>query len=205
MAFDHNSQFDVSDEQELMGRLRARDQSALTSIYDGYSNVVYALAFRIIGRQAEAKEVVVDTFWEVWQQTGGKESAAGSLGAWIITVARRRALDRRRMMPAQLPTNSDAWTPIEAAPPLINGHHAERKPQLTEQSMRVRAALAGLSAAQREAIELAFYHGLSHPEIAARRGEPLGAVKTHIRLGLTILREQLDLASLEKDKETSLA
>jgi len=205
MTFDHNSQFDVSDEQELMSRLRARDQSALTSIYDGYSNVVYALALRITGQQPEAKEVVVDTFWEVWQQTGSHESAPGSLGAWIITIARRRALDRRRAMPAQMLTHSDTLRQNEAAPPLVNGHHAERKLQLAEQSTRVRAALAELSAAQREAIELAFYHGLSHPEIAARRGEPLGTVKTHIRLGLTILREQLGLASLEQDKETSLA
>ncbi len=122
-----------------------------------------------------------------------------------MTMARSRALDRRRVMPRHPLTDSDTWAQTEAMPPIANGTHPERKSQLTEQSMRVRAALAQLSAAQREAIELAFYHGLSHTKIAARLGEPLGTISARISLGLMKLREQLGVESLEQDTETSLA
>lgn len=203
---DHNSQPDPSDEA-LIDRLRARDQSALSAIYDCYANVVYGLALRIIGHQAEAREVVVDTFWQVWRQADRYEPARGSLGAWIIIIARSRALDRRRSMQRLPFANSDEWAQIEAAQQIAPGDEPEQKLWLAEQSARVRAALAALSAAQRQAIELAFYHGLSHTEIAAHLGEPLGTVKTRIRIGLMKLREQLgvQLASPEENSEASFA
>ena len=202
-----NSRLDVSDEQALIARLRARDQAALGSIYDCYANVVYALALRITGQPADAKEVVVDTFWQVWRQADRYESARGSLGAWIMTIARSRALDRRRAMQRFPLAQSDDWAQTEAAQRNSMQDNPEHKVWVTEQSTRVRKALAALSTTQREAIELAYYHGLSHTEIATRLGEPLGTVKTRIRLGLMKLREQLgvQLEPREKDTETSFA
>jgi RNA polymerase sigma-70 factor (ECF subfamily) len=206
MPLDHNSQLDLSNEQTLIERLRARDQSALSSIYDYYSSVVYALALRITCHQAEAKEVVVDTFWQVWRQADRYEPSRGSLGAWIMTIARSRALDHRRTMQRFPMAESDEWAQIEAAQQ-TTGDNPEQQMWLSEQASRVRAALDELTAAQREAIELAFYHGLSHSEIAERLGEPLGTVKTRIRLGLMKLRERLSvqLVSPEKAAEKSFA
>jgi RNA polymerase sigma-70 factor (ECF subfamily) len=172
-------------------RLLARDQTALGALYDRYAGIVYALALRITGSTAEAEEVVVDTFWQVWQQADRYDRARGQLGAWIFTIARSRALDRLRARRRSPLTESDEQAEAAAAQRASAADNPERDLWRAEQSAIVRAALAELTAAQREVIELAYYHGLSHAEIAARLGEPLGTVKTRIRLGLAKMREKM--------------
>jgi RNA polymerase sigma-70 factor (ECF subfamily) len=185
-----NLQLGPGDEQALMARLLARDQTALGALYDRYARVVYALALRITGSTAEAEDVVVDSFWQVWQQADRYDASRGQLGAWIFTIARSRALDRLRAMRRAPLARPDEQA--DAARRAAASDNPEENLWLTEQSALVRAALAELTPAQRAAIELAYYHGLSHAEIAERLGEPLGTVKTRIRLGLMKMRESLD-------------
>jgi RNA polymerase sigma-70 factor (ECF subfamily) len=184
---DHQAQPGPEDEQSLIERLRAREQAALGLLYDRYAGLVYALALRITGSPVEAQDVVVDSFWQVWQQADCYDQRRGQVAAWILTIARSRALDRaraRRRSAHLVPEEQSAWQITARDNPEQDAWHAER-------ARLVRAALAELTLQQREAIELAFYHGLSHTEIAERLGEPLGTIKTRIRLGLLKMREKL--------------
>lgn len=180
-----------SNEQALLERLLARDQTALSALYDRYSGVVYALAFRITSSTVEAEDVVVDTFWQIWQQADRYDRTRGQLGAWIFTIARSRALDRLRAMRRSPLTEQDLRAEAEAAQHAAANDSPEQRLWLTEQSAFVRAALAELTPVQRQAIEMAYYQGLTHTEIAERLGEPLGTIKTRIRLGLMKMREHL--------------
>ena len=181
--------FDPTGDQELIVRLRAQDQSALNLLYERYSGVVYALALRIIGQSADAEDIVVDSFWQVWQQAANYDVSRGQLRGWIVTIARSRALDRLRVI-RRAPT-VDSEEADNARRILASDDNPEQETWEAEQSSIVRAALAALPKEQREALELAYYQGLSQAEVAARLGEPLGTIKTRIRLGMMKLREQL--------------
>jgi len=180
-----------SDEQALLERVLAGDQTALSALYDRYSGIVYALAFRITSSTVEAEDVVVDTFWQIWQQADRYDRTRGRLGAWIFTIARSRALDRLRARRRSPLAEQDARAEAEAAQRAATSDSPEQALWLTEQSALVRAALGELTPVQRQAIEMAYYQGLTHTEIAERLGEPLGTVKTRIRLGLIKMREHL--------------
>lgn len=183
------SPFDPTDERQLIERLRARDQAALNALYERYSNVVYAIALRIIGQTAEAEDVVVDCFWQVWQQAANYDTARGQVRTWIVTIARSRALDRlRALRRAPVVSVEDDLRSVQETRAEDNPEH---ETWLAEQSALVRQALATLPREQREALALAYYRGLSQSEIAEQLGEPLGTIKTRIRLGMMKLREQL--------------
>jgi len=181
----------LSDDWLLIQRLVARDQTALGVLYDRYASVIYALALKITRRPAEAEEVVVDSFWQIWQQADRYDQARAQVGAWIFTIARRRALDRLRAIRRAAPVAPDQQAEIEIARHLTASETSEQGPWLAEQSSLVCAALAELTPEQREAIELAYYYGLSYSEIAEHLGEPLSTIKTRIRLGMVKLREHL--------------
>lgn len=182
---------DAPDERELVEKLISRDQAALSSLYDRYGRVVYAVALKIMGNPSEAEDVVIDTFWQIWQQAARFDLARGSFGAWLFTIARSRALDRLRALRHSPLAAADEPHDAALAREAGAADNPEQDLWLAERSALVRAALGELSPAQREAIELAYYRGLSHSEIASRLGEPLGTVKTRIRLGLAKLREKI--------------
>ncbi len=192
------------DERTLMQRLRQRDQAAFVTLYDRYAGLVYSLALRMTGNPAEAEEVVVDSFWQVWQQLERYDDNRGGVGAWIFTIARSRALDRLRLLQRSSLKQAEPEAASETAQLTAASNSPEQDLWLAEQAAFVRAALAELTPGQKEAIELAFYHGLSHTEIAERLGEPLGTIKTRIRLGLMKMRGYLSkrLTGTEKS-ETS--
>lgn len=176
------------DERALVDRLVSRDQAALGELHDRYARVVYAMALKISGSPGEAEDVTIDTFWQVWQQANRYDPVRGSVGAWICTIARSRALDRLRTQRRSPLIATDE--PPERADLTID-EDPEQDVFLAERSAIVRSALGELSDSQREAIELAFYHGLSHAEIADRLNEPLGTIKTRIRLGLSKMRDRM--------------
>ena len=181
--------FDPADELQLVERLRARDQVAMNTLYERYSNVVYAVAIRIVGQTAEAEDVVVDCFWQVWQQAASYDISRGQLRTWIVTIARSRALDRLRALKrSPIVSGDDELNPGTEARATDN---PEQETWLGEQSTRIRQALKTLPYEQRQALALAYYRGLSQSEIAEQLGEPLGTIKTRIRLGMMKLREQL--------------
>jgi RNA polymerase sigma-70 factor (ECF subfamily) len=173
-----------------MARAAAADERAMTELYDRYGTLVYTVAYRIVGQRADAEEVVVDAFTQAWREAARFEAERGSVAAWLTMIARSRALDlvrgrgRRERLAADAAAGTGGGSGEPDAPA---GDRAEDD----ERRWVVRLALEGLSAPQRQAIELAFFEGLSQSEIAERLNEPLGTVKTRVRLGMQKLRESL--------------
>lgn len=169
------------------------DQSAMSTLYDRYAPGVLGLALRITREQADAEDVVVDTFAQVWRDAARFELGRGSVGAWVATIARSRALDLVRSRGRRRNLDDAAEAEASTAPPAMGTTTPSPIANLLadERSRRVKAALEALPDAQRAALELAYFEGLSQSEIAERIAEPLGTVKTRTRLGLRRLKELL--------------
>jgi len=178
------------EERQLLSRLRARDETALGELYDQLAPWVLGLAHRILRDDEAAEEVLGDVFEHVWTRIGQHDPRRGPLVPWVLAIARHRALDllrrqqrweRRAALAAPEP-DGDAWDdPVEgeASVPGWPVHEA------------VRAAVAALPDEQRQVVRLAYFAGLSHSEIAAHTGTPLGTVKTRMRLAQRRLAEAL--------------
>jgi RNA polymerase sigma-70 factor (ECF subfamily) len=183
----------VDPDRVLLGRAAGRDERALEELYDRYSGPLYAVAYRIAGERADAEEIVLETFAQVWREAARFQADKGSVVAWLTMICRSRALDlvRARGRRIKLADKAVAADPDQI--PGIGTPGADSETQLAqgERARRVSEALALLSPPQREAIELAYYEGLSHSEIAERQNQPLGTVKTRVRLAMDKLRNAL--------------
>ena len=178
---------------ELMERVLRRDASALETLYDRYGRPVYSLALRISQQPASAEEIVQDVFIQLWKSADRFQASRGALAPWLFTMARNRALDFLRLKGEKQRRREDS--PEDGFPELaIARPDAEGVIDLARRAEKVRALMSSLSEAQRRAIELAFFEGMSHGEIAASMGEALGTVKSWIRSGLLRLRESLEEA-----------
>jgi RNA polymerase sigma-70 factor (ECF subfamily) len=166
------------------------DHPALATCYDLMGSVVFSLAVRMLRDQAAAEDVSQDIFVQIWRQAGNYDPQRGSPEAWIMMIARTRILDRIRSRRAGvvLKAVGDNLPDAPAADDWPDDLAINR-----EDAVNVRQALAELPAEQRQAIELAFFDGLTHMEIAGKTGVPLGTIKTRIRLGLMKIRDQLRL------------
>jgi len=179
---------------ELMERILRRDSSALESLYDRYSRPVYSLVLRISQQPASAEEIVQDVFLQLWKSADRFQISRGPLEPWLFTMARNRALDFLRLKREKQRRREDSVEddlPIAA----IERPDPEGDIDLSRRAEKVRALMTSLPDTQRRAIELAFFEGLSHSEVAASMGEALGTVKSWIRSGLLRLRESLKEAS----------
>lgn len=181
----------IERDAELVAAIGRRDEPALAAVYDRYASTLFALCLRILSDRPDAEETLTDVFWELWRRPQRYDPGRGNLAAYLITLTRSRAIDRlrgRRRGTDRLVTAS-----TEERPNL--GQAVEGSPLddalLGEQRSHVRRAVAGLGADQREAVELAFYGGMSHSEIAQTLNQPLGTVKSRIRGGLIHLRNAL--------------
>jgi len=177
-----------STDQSVVQRIVQGDRSALAELYDRYGTAVYSLACRIVGSSADAEDVTQEVFTQAWKQASRYDETRASTVAWLLNMTRTRAIDRLR---ANRTRRRFAGEParIEAVPD--DSTDAEQRVIEDERASRVRSALDGLAVAQRQAIELAYFRGLTHGEIAERLGEPLGTVKTRIRTALIKLRGAL--------------
>jgi len=164
----------------LVVAIRSGDQSAMGALYDRYSPVVYAVALRVLGDTGAAEDVLQDVFMQLWRNPGAFDSSRGSLGAWLAVITRNRAIDTLRK---RRPENDIEDVIISVEPDMAGDADRARVGE------KVRAALGSMPDAQRKALELAYYEGLTHSEIAAKTGEPLGTIKTRIRAGLMTLRK----------------
>jgi RNA polymerase sigma-70 factor (ECF subfamily) len=187
-------------DRSLLERIARGDDAALELLYDSYSAVLYALAYRIAGERSDAEEIVLDSFAQAWREAGRFRSERGSVIAWLSMICRSRALDlvRARGRRAKLTASAAAADP--ELPPAMGGTGpgGDRDLERMERRKVVADAVRGLSAPQRQAIELAYYGGLSHSQIAEQLGEPLGTVKTRVRLAMEKLREVLRPYYLER-------
>jgi RNA polymerase sigma-70 factor (ECF subfamily) len=181
------------DDAALLDAMRRGDERAVGTLYDRHSPMVMGLALSIVRDRTDAETVVLDTFTQAWRDAARWDAARGSVASWLLMLARSRALDllrssgrRARLAPVSVDDAPPAALVAEDAP-----SDPARGVEASERQTQVAAALGELPEAQRHAIELAFFEGLSHSEIAERLGEPLGTVKTRIRLGMTKLRQLL--------------
>jgi len=177
---------------KLLARVVKGDHQAFSQLYDQSSTLLYSLALRILGNREEAVELLQEVYLEVWRKVARYDVGRGTPIAWLITLTRSRAIDRLRARGPHV--RHRTGEPLDGA--AVN-QVADRRPGPGEahedQELRnlIRGALASLPQAQQQAIELAYYEGLSHMEIADRLNQPLGTVKTRIKLGMTKLRELL--------------
>lgn len=174
----------------LLARFVGGDERALGELYDRYGTAVHSLAARILQDEDEAGDVVEETFWQAWRQRSAYDASRGAVSTWLLTIGRSRALDRVRRRARR------REEPLDVREPADSPRNPALDAELADLGERVRAQLAELPPEQREAIELAYFGGLTQTEIAARTGQPLGTVKTRVRLGLQKLRA--GLRSLEE-------
>ena len=165
--------------------LRRGEERALVELYERYGNAVYRLALRITRDPGEAEEISLDSFLQLWRHADRFDANHGTLSSWLFTIARSRAIDRVRAAAAA------KRTPVEEPKPVSTTPQPEEMADLAERQRLVRQAMSALSPAQQAALELAYYEGLSHSQIADRLGEPLGTIKTRIRQAMIILRRTL--------------
>jgi RNA polymerase sigma-70 factor (ECF subfamily) len=179
---------DRAADRAALERIARGDHDGLAALYDRHAKPVYSLALRILQDQGEAEDIVQDVFSQAWRQAAQYDASRGAVAAWLFTLARSRAIDRlraRRSRPERAAGDRDAANVVD---PRLS---ADLQVLSAEQIGHVRAALDALPTLQRVAIELAFYEGLTHIEIAERLEQPLGTVKTRIRLALGKLRDLL--------------
>jgi RNA polymerase sigma-70 factor (ECF subfamily) len=175
------------DDGDLIRRMASGDAKALDAFYERYNRLAFSLVFRIVGSREDAEDVLVDVFWQVWQQAARYDASRGKPIAWLLTIARTRAIDsvrsggrkftsmdnpgeyRERALPGPLP---DAFVAADTRNAVIG-------------------ALKTLSQEQRVPLEMAYYRGMSHTEIAEALGQPLGTIKDRIRNGMMHLRKRL--------------
>jgi RNA polymerase sigma-70 factor (ECF subfamily) len=176
------SQFELTD-AVLIRRLVQRDESALATLYDRYSRLVYSVAKRVVDDSSVAEEVVQDIFYQLWRNASNIDPTRGTLAGWLLVSARNRAIDRLRRRHGtdeELSPNAVGSTP--------NLETAAAQNQMMAQ---VNKFVSGLPAAQRTALELAYFEGLTHSEIAQRTGEPLETIKTRLRAAIVSLKKGL--------------
>ena len=177
------------DDTALVALIARRDEGALGALYDRYSRLAFSLAVRVVGDRALAEEITADSFVNVWRASGSYSAERGRFVSWLMSVVRHRAIDELRRLNVR-PEGSA----VELNEALLTTPHPDGVDDTLEAHRRqelVRSALANLPAPQREALELAYFGGLTQQEIAEKTGTPLGTIKTRMRLGLLKMREEL--------------
>lgn len=169
-------------------RMAHGDHEALAELYDRHGRLVFSLALRILRDQSDAEDIVQDVFSQAWRQAARYESSRGNPVAWLLNLTRSRAIDRLRGRRAR--PDTAAADPSSLDLPDLS-QPVDEQIVRSHQAAQIRAAVDELSVLQRVAIELAFYEGLTHVEIADRLELPLGTVKTRIRQGLLKLKDRL--------------
>jgi RNA polymerase sigma-70 factor (ECF subfamily) len=170
----------ISPDLAVVTALKSGDHGAMAELYDRYSSVVYAVALRVLGDAMAAEDVLQEIFLQLWRNPTAFDAARGSLGAWLAVIARNRAIDALRK---RKPETDIEDVVVSVAPDLASEANRSRAAE------KVRGVLGAMPSAQRSALEMAYFQGLSHTEIASKTGEPLGTIKTRIRAGLMMLRK----------------
>lgn len=176
-----------SGDAELLSRLRMGDVEALETLYLRYSGYVYALALRVLANGQEAEEATQDVFWRLWKGQLEYRPERGRFSTWLFAVTRNRAVDALRRAgrrPSTQPLSGEAPDDATDSP--------EETAYLGERRRQLATALGELPSAQRQALELCYFSGMTHREVAHELGEPLGTVKSRIKLGMAKIRQSLE-------------
>jgi RNA polymerase sigma-70 factor, ECF subfamily len=168
------------EEATLIERIRSGDEDAMADMYDRYSGIVYGIALRVLGSTTAAEDVLQEVFLQLWRNPQAFDSNRGRLAPWLAVISRNRAIDHlRKRQPEE---------DIEDLP-ISTGVNLEDEAAQRQAVAKIRAVLSQLPQEQRRALEMAFFEGMTHTEIAARTEEPLGTIKTRIRAGLLAVRK----------------
>ena len=176
------------DDADLARRLKAREPHAMSDLYDRYGRIAFSLIYRIVRNTGAAEDLVQETFLRVWNRAHSFDQQRGSLGPWILTVARNRAIDYLRSIDGRMSAGAMELDRLEN-PALFSDF--EDSALSMDRTRRLKSAFEKLSPNQRMVIELAYFEGLSQTEMAERMKQPLGTVKTWVRSALKALREEL--------------
>jgi len=174
-------------DREWIRRMASKDADALDALYTRYNRLAFSLVLRIVGNREDAEDVLMDVFWQVWQQASRYDFSRGKPVAWLLTIARTRAIDRLRSTGRHEVATSD---PDKHNDPIAAPAQPDPFVQ-TDTRKAVHEALQSLQEQQRIPLEMAYFQGMSHTEIAAALGQPLGTVKDRIRTGIMHLRKRL--------------
>jgi RNA polymerase sigma-70 factor (ECF subfamily) len=169
---------------ELMLGIQAEEPEALSQLYDRYSGILKALILRVIHNEAEADDLLQEVFMEIWNQAKNFSAKKGKPLGWMVTLARRRAIDGLRKKQAYLRAEARLQTETEQQPGAWVENVTEKEIRSGDARLLMGKVIKSLPEAQQEAIELAFFQGMSQREIAANTNTPLGTVKTRLELGL---------------------
>jgi RNA polymerase sigma-70 factor, ECF subfamily len=169
---------------ELMNAIQAEDPEALSQLYDRYNGILKALILRVVHNEAEADDLLQEIFMEIWNQAKNFSSQKGKPLGWMVTLARRRAIDGLRKKQAYARAEERLQNETEQQPDAWAHNTTEEEIVLSDTRELIRKVIAGLPPAQQQAIDLAFFRGMSQREIAAKTNTPLGTVKTRLELGL---------------------
>jgi len=182
---------DPSVNASLLPAVARGDIAAFEELYDRYSSTLYALLIRILGNSEDAQEVLQETYVKAWTNARMFDAMRGSEIAWLISIARSRGIDRLRSRRIRSDREDEAGREVSTISGFVDRSGGADRAIQSEQRVAVRGALAELPDAQRVALELAYFEGLSQSEIAERLREPLGTVKTRMQLGMKKLRDRL--------------
>jgi RNA polymerase sigma-70 factor (ECF subfamily) len=175
----------------LLPSVARGDVAAFEALYDRYSGLLYALLLRMLGSPEDAQEVLQEAFVKAWNDARMFDSARGSEVAWLISITRSRGIDRIRSRKIRYERESDAGREISIRTTSVDTATGSHELILAQERAAVRAALVELPEAQRLALEMAYFDGLSQTQIAEKLGEPLGTIKTRMQLGMKKLRDRL--------------
>lgn len=174
---------EVSRDRSLMDRVRNGEQQAMTEIFDRYARLVYSVALRVLNDSGHAEDVMQEIFFYLWRNPDSFSSSRGSLAAWLLVVARNRAIDTLRQRKPGEPVDEVIVT---------SATNLESEAQRSIMLQKVQVIIDNLPKEQQQSLQMAFFDGLSHSEIAEKTGQPLGTVKTRIRSALSSLRKRLE-------------
>jgi RNA polymerase sigma-70 factor, ECF subfamily len=170
----------VSTDAMLVSAIRSGDEQAVEQLYERYSPIVYSVALRVLGDAAAAEDVLQEVFLQLWRSPDAFDANRGSLPGWLAVITRNRAIDSLRKRKPE----TDISEIVVSIEPDLAG-----RTDWTRVLEKIRGVLGAMAAPQRSALEMAFFDGLTHTEIAEKTGEPLGTIKTRIRAGLVTLRK----------------
>lgn len=173
----------------LVERMMAGDEAALSAVYDRYSGMLFAMLVRILRDTSAAEEILQDLFLQLWRNPARFDASRGALPSWLLVIGRNRAISRLRSRERREIAEDGEGFSMDSLPSPGNMEDEASRTQLMD---RLRTAMAGLPREQREAVELAYFEGMTQTEIAERTGSPLGTVKSRVRAGMQYLKQLFD-------------
>jgi len=196
--------YSTQDDTILIGLIAMAQTEAFGVLYDRYNRLVFSVAVIIVCDRDSAAEITLDVFTQVWQRAGTYRVEQAKVSTWLTAIARHQAIDVLRRRNSRPEANSISWDEVPAP---AAAHDLEEGVELSMQRERVRAAVAQLPVDQKQALALAYFRGYTHIQIAEALNQPLGTVKTRIRLAMQKLRQILqgEEPSLDKSESASAA